>query len=34
MLEKRTEKQFTIAVVDDNPAVLQLAAKVLRIQGY
>ena len=34
MLEKRIEKQFTIAVVDDNPAVLQLAAKVLRIQGY
>jgi len=28
------EKQFTIAVVDDNPAILQLVAKVLRIQGY
>ena len=34
MLENRIEKQFTIAVVDDNPAILQLVAKVLRIQGY
>ena len=33
MLENRIEKQFT-AVVDDNPAILQLVAKVLRIQGY
>jgi two-component system cell cycle sensor histidine kinase/response regulator CckA len=34
MIDKRIEKQFTIAVVDDNPAILQLAAKVLRIHGY
>ena len=34
MLEKLIEKEFTIAVVDDNPAILKLAAKVLRIQGY
>jgi two-component system cell cycle sensor histidine kinase/response regulator CckA len=34
MLENSVEKQFTIAVVDDNPAILQLVAKVLRIQGY
>ena len=34
MLEKLIEKAFTIAVVDDNPAILKLAAKVLRIQGY
>ena len=34
MLDERTEKQFVIAVVDDNPAILQLAASVLRMQGY
>jgi CheY-like chemotaxis protein len=34
MLEKRIEKQFTIAVVDDNPAILQFVAKILRLQGY
>jgi len=34
MLEKRIEKQFTIAVADDNPAILQFVAKVLRLQGY
>jgi two-component system cell cycle sensor histidine kinase/response regulator CckA len=34
MLENRIKQQFTIAVVDDNPAILQLVAKVLRIQGY
>ena len=34
MLEKLIEKEFTITVVDDNPAILKLAAKVLRIQGY
>jgi two-component system cell cycle sensor histidine kinase/response regulator CckA len=34
LLEKGIEKQFTIAVVDDNPAILRLAAHVLRSQGY
>ena len=34
MLGKGIEKQFTIAVVDDDPAILKLAATVLRIQGY
>ena len=34
MLEKPVEKQFTIVVVDDNKAVRQFVAKVLRMQGY
>lgn len=34
MSDNHTEKQFVIAVVDDNPAVLQLAANLLRMQGY
>jgi two-component system cell cycle sensor histidine kinase/response regulator CckA len=34
MLEKHIEEQFTIAVVDDNPAILTLVAKILCIQGY
>lgn len=34
MSEKHTKEQFVITVVDDNPAVLQLAATVLRMQGY
>jgi two-component system cell cycle sensor histidine kinase/response regulator CckA len=32
MLEKHIEKEFTIAVVDDNPAVRRFMAKVLRMQ--
>jgi two-component system, cell cycle sensor histidine kinase and response regulator CckA len=34
MSEKRIDKEFTITVVDDNPAVQQFVAKVLRMQGY
>ena len=34
MLEKHIEKEFTIAVVDDNPAVRRFMAKVLRMHGY
>jgi response regulator RpfG family c-di-GMP phosphodiesterase len=34
MPEKQTEKQFVITVVDDNPGVLQLTARFLRMQGY
>jgi two-component system cell cycle sensor histidine kinase/response regulator CckA len=34
MLEKSVEKQFTIVVVDDNSAVRQFVAKVLRMNGY
>ena len=34
MVEKHVEHEFTIAVVDDNPAVLKLAANVLRNEGY
>ena len=34
MLEKHIEKKFTIAVVDDNPAIRRFVAKVLRMHGY
>jgi two-component system cell cycle sensor histidine kinase/response regulator CckA len=34
MFDKHTKEQFVITVVDDNPAVLQLAATVLRMKGY
>jgi len=34
MLEKHIEKEFTIAVVDDNPAVRRFTATVLRMYGY
>lgn len=34
MVDQRMEEQFTIAVVDDNPSILEFAAKVLRIQGH
>ena len=34
MLEERMEEQFTIVVVDDNKAVRQFVAKVLRMQGH
>src|SRR5260370_416911 len=34
VMEKHTGKQLVITVVDDNPAILQLVAGVLRMQGY
>jgi CheY-like chemotaxis protein len=34
MSEKRMEREFTIAVVDDNPAVRRFVAKALRMCGY
>lgn len=34
MLNRHTEKQFVIAVVDDNTAVLQLTANLLRMRGH